>query len=223
MNQRLTRRAWLLIVAVVAAVAVIVMVVAVVAGGDNPTDEVATSAPTSAPTEEPGTESSPSTAGEATAPTGVAVPTARPSPASAPTTAPRPTSECDDPVLGGEMLGRRDLDADRVDELFVKTGSGASTEIIGVFGVEDCRAVQLTMGGSPAEFPVGAAVLHIDGLQASSQTLVVYTGTSTDGEAFDVAWRTLRLDNGALTETGSDGGTAQRGDDLYRMASTFGP
>jgi hypothetical protein len=201
---RLTRKAWLLIVAVV-----IVIVVAVVGCDGNQTDEAATGAPT----DEPGTEPSPSTAGETTAPTGGVTPTA----------APLPTSECDDPVVEGEMLGRRDLDADGVDELFVKTGSGASTDIIGVFGVEDCRAVQLTMGGSPAEFPVGAALLHIDGLQVSSNTLVVYTGTSTDGEAFDVAWRTLRLDNGALTEIESDGGTAQRGDDLYRLASTFGP
>jgi hypothetical protein len=79
------------------------------------------------------------------------------------------------------------------------------------------------MGGSPAEFPVGAALLHIDGLQASSDALVVYSGTSTDGEAFDVTWRTLRLDSGTLTEIGSDGGTAQRGDNLYRLASTFSP
>jgi hypothetical protein len=216
---RLTRKAWLLIAAVVAAVTVIVIVVVVVAGGDNQTDEVATGAPT----DEPGTESSPSTAGETTAPTVGAVPTARPSPASAPTTAPLPTSECDDPVVGGEVLGRRDLDADGVNELFVNTGSGASTDIVGVFRVEGCRAVQVTMGGSPAEFPVGAALLHIDGLQVSSDTLVVYSGTSTDGEAFDVAWRTLRLDSDALTEIGSDGGTAQRGDDLHRLASTFSP
>jgi hypothetical protein len=218
-----TRKVWLLIVAVVAAVAVVVMVVAVVAGGDSLTDAVATGAPTDEPRDEPGTESSPSTAGVTTGPTGGAVPTARPSPASAPTPAPVPTAECEDPVVEGEVLGRRDLDADGVHELFVKTGSGASTDLIGVFGVEDCRTVQLTMGGSPAEFPVGAALRHIDGLQVSSDTLVVYTGTSTDGEAFDVAWRTLRLDSGALTEIGSDGGTAQLGDDLYRLASTFGP
>jgi hypothetical protein len=206
---RLTRKAWLLIAAVVAAVTVIVIVVVVVAGGDNQTDEVATGAPT----DEPGTESSPSTAGETTAPTGGAMTR----------TAPLPTSECDDPVVGGEVLGRRDLDADGVNELFVNTGSGASTDIVGVFRVEGCRAVQVTMGGSPAEFPVGAALLHIDGLQVSSDTLVVYSGTSTDGEAFDVAWRTLRLDSDALTEIGSDGGTAQRGDDLHRLASTFSP
>ena len=34
--------------------------------------------------------------------------------------------------------------------------------------------------------------------------LVVYSGTGTDGEAFDVAWRTLRLDSDALTEIGAD-------------------
>jgi len=121
------------------------------------------------------------------------------------------------------VLGRRDLDADGVDELFVKTGSGASTDIVGVLRVEDCRAVQVTMGGSPAEFPVGTALLHIDGLQVSSDTLAVHSGTSTDGEALDVVWRTLRLDRGALTEIGSDSGTAQLGDDRYRLASTFGP
>jgi hypothetical protein len=219
MVRRLTRKAWLPIAAVGAAVAVIVIVVVVVAGGDHQTDAVATGAPR----DEPGTGSSPSTAAVTTGPTVGAVPTARPLPASAPTTAPVPTSECDDPVVGGEVLGRRDLDADGVDELFVKTGSGASTDVIGVFGVEDCRAVQATMGGSPAEFPVGAALLHIDGLQVRSDKLVVYSGTSTDGEAFDVAERTLRLDSGALTEIGSDRDTAQRGDDLYRLASTFGP
>jgi hypothetical protein len=221
---RLTRKAWLLIAAVVAAVAVIVIVV--VAGGDNQTEAVATGAPTDAPTDEPGdepgSESSPSTAA-ATGPTGGAVPTARPSPAAAPTTAPAPSSECDDPVVGGEVLGRRDLDTDGVPELFVNTGSGASTDLIGVFGIQDCRAVPLTIGGSPAEFPVGAALRHIDGLQANRDTLIVYTGTSTDGEAFDVAWRTLRLDNGTLTQIGSDDGTTQPGDNLYRLASTFGP
>ena len=223
MNQRLTRKVWLLIAAVVAAVAVIVIGVVVVAGGDNQTDQVATGAPTGAPRDEPGTESAPSTAGETTAPTVGAVPTARPLPASAPTTAPLPTSECDDPVVEGQVLGRRDLDADGVDELFAQTGSGASTDVIAVFSVEDCQAVQLTMGGSPAEFPVGAAVLHIDGLQVRTDTLVVYSGTSTDGQAFDVTGRTLRLDSGALTEIGSDRDTAQLGDHLYRLASTYGP
>ena len=99
----------------------------------------------------------------------------------------------DDPVVAGEVLGRRDLDADGVDELFVNTGARASTDIIEVIRVEYCRTVPVTMCGSPAEFPVGAAVLHIDGLQVSSDTLVVYSGTSTDGEAFDVARRRLRL------------------------------
>jgi hypothetical protein len=222
---RLTGKAWLLIAAVVAAVAVIGIVV--VAGGDNQTEAVATGAPTDAPRDEPGdepgSEASPSTAAATTGPTVGAVPTGRPSPAAAPTTAPPPSSECDDPVVGGEVLGRRDLDTDGVPELFVNTGSGASTDLIGVFGVQDCRAVPLTIGGSPAEFPVGAALRHIDGLQVSSNTLVAYTGTSTDGQTFDVAWRTLRLDNGTLTQIGSDNDTTQPGDNLYRLASTFGP
>ena len=144
------------------------IVVAVAAGGDNQTDEVATGTPAG----EPGTESSPPTAGDTIAPTGGAMTT----------TAPPPTSECDDPVVVGEVLGRRDLDADGVDELFATTGSGTSTDIVGVFRVEGCRAVQVTMGGSPAE-SVGAAVLHIDGLQVGSDMLVVYSGTGTDGEA----------------------------------------
>jgi len=67
---RLTRKAWLQIAAVVAAVTVIVIVVAVIAGGDNQTDEVATGAPADVP----GTESSPSTAGDTTAPTGGVTP-----------------------------------------------------------------------------------------------------------------------------------------------------
>jgi hypothetical protein len=35
--------------------------------------------------------------------------------------------------------------------------------------------------------------------------------------------RAERLDSGTLTQIGSDDGTAQPGDDRYRLASTFGP
>ena len=108
-------------------------------------------------------------------------------------------------------------------ELFVKTGSGASTDLIGVFGVEDCQAVPLTMGGSPAEFPVGAACATSTGLQANRDTLIVYTGTSTDGGTLRRRGAPLQLDNGTLTQIGSDNDTTQPGDDLYRLASTFGP
>jgi hypothetical protein len=203
----LTRKAWLRVAAAVAAVAVMVIVVAVVVGGDDGSDGVAIGTSVT----EPATEPSSPTTGDTTAPGG----------GDTTTTATPPTSECDGPVVGGEVFGRRDLDADGVDELFVKTSAGAYTDIIGVFRVEGCEAVQVTIGGSPAEFAVGASVLNIGGLQASSDTLVVYSGTSTDTQAFDVTWRTLRLDGDALTEIGSDSGPAQLGDDLYRLASTF--
>jgi hypothetical protein len=203
----LTRKAWLRVAAAVAAVAVMVIVVAVVVGGDDGSDGVAIGTSVT----EPATEPSSPTTGDTTAPGG----------GDTTTTATPPTSECDGPVVGGEVFGRRDLDADGVDELFVKTSAGAYTDIIGVFRVEGCETVQVTIGGSPAEFAVGASVLNIGGLQASSDTLVVYSGTSTDTQAFDVTWRTLRLDGDALTEIGSDSGPAQLGDDLYRLASTF--
>jgi hypothetical protein len=223
MLERLTRKAWLKIAAAVAAVAVMVIVVAVVVGGDDGTDEVVTGMSVT----EPATEPSSPTTGDTTAPGNGATTALGDGARTAPvgggttTTATPPTSECADPVVGGEVFSRRDLDTDGVDELLVKTGAGASTDIIKVFRVEGCEALQVTMGGSPAEFPVGAAVIHIDGLQARSDTLVVYSGTSTDGLAFDVTWRTLRLDGSALTEIGADSGTAQLGDDLYRLASTF--
>jgi hypothetical protein len=211
---RLTRKAWLKVAAAVAAVAVMVIVVAVIVGDDG-SDEGAMGMSVT----QPATEPSSSPTGETTAPGGGD--TTAPGGGDTTTTATPPTSECDGPVVGGEVFGRHDLDADGVDELFVKTSAGAYTDIIGVFRVEGCDTVQVTIGGSPAEFPVGASVLNIGGLQASSDTLVVYSGTSTDTEAFDVTWRTLRLDGDALTEIGSDSGTAQRGDDLHRLASTF--
>lgn len=222
MLEQLTRKAWLKIAAAVASIAVMMIVVAVVVGGDDRTDEVAAgtsvtepaiepSSPTTGDTTEPGDGATTAPGdGAGTAPFGGATTSATP-----------PTSECDEPLVGGDVFGRRDLDADGVDELFVKTGSGASTDIIGVFRVQGCEAVQVTMDGYPAEFPVGAAVLHIDGLQASSDTLVVYSGTSADGQAFDVTWRRLRLDGSSLTVIGSNSSTAQLGDDLSRLASTF--
>jgi hypothetical protein len=60
-----------------------------------------------------------------------------------------PPSKCDDPVIGDEVLGRRDLDADGVDKLFLKTGAGAYTDV-GVFRIKSCEVVQVTMSGSPA-------------------------------------------------------------------------
>jgi hypothetical protein len=86
------------------------------------------------------------------------------------------------------MLGRRDLDADGVDKLFLETGAGAYTDV-GVFRIKCCEVVQVTMSGSPARTRSRASVLNIGGLQASSDSLVVYSVTSTDGEACDVTLR----------------------------------
>lgn len=206
----LSKKAWLVIGAVVAAVAATMVVVALaVSGSDDAADDadVATGAGTSEPdratdaTSTPSSDGTESTSGTATA----------------------PSTECDDPVAPGDVLGRRDLDGDGVDELFVAAGAGAATDIIAVFRVEGCEAVQVTAGGAPAEFAVGATVRNVSGLHASDDGVTVYSGTSTDAEAFDVTWRTLHYEGGVLTETASETGTAQVGDELHILASTFSP
>ena len=73
-------------------------------------------------------------------------------------------SKCDDQVIGDEVLGRRDLDADGVDKLFLKTGAGAYTDV-GVFRIKSCEVVQVTMSGSPARnsrsaHPCSTSVAH---------------------------------------------------------------
>jgi hypothetical protein len=203
----LSRKAWLGIAAAVAAVVVVVVVVVALAGGDDDGDDDV----------QAGTSSTTATVEPSSTTDGTEAPGATTATTAAPS-----TTACDEPGVNGEVMGRTDLDADGVDELFVKTGSGAATDIVGVFRVEDCQAVQATSGGSPAEFPVGATVRNISGLHAEDGTLVVYSGTSADGQQFDVTWRTLRLDGDVLTEVGSDRGTAQPGDELFTTASSFG-
>lgn len=205
-----SKKAWVVIGAVLAAVVATVVVVALaVSGGDDETDQAAvgTGAGTSEPDGTTDATPAPSSDGAATT-SGTATP---------------PSTECDDPVASGDVLGRRDLDGDGVDELFVAAGAGAATDIVAVFRLDGCEAVQVTAGGAPAEFAVGATVRNVSGLHASDNGVTVYSGTSTDAEAFEVTWRTLYYEDGELTEIGSERGTAQAGDELYTLASTFSP
>jgi hypothetical protein len=203
------RRRWLLVGAAVAVLALIVALVVVLTRGDDEpvvtSDETTTSVEPSTTT----TEAPTTTVDEATSTTA----------APSTTSATEPT-----PAVNGEIVARGDLDGDGHDELFAKAPMGAYTDGISVYTLgDDGSAIPVTLNGTPAVFPVGASALHLAGLRCDAQahTLRAYSGESEDGQTFTVAWRDLRLENGALTEGSVGRATAERGDDLFIAASTF--
>jgi hypothetical protein len=131
-----------------------------------------------------------------------------------------------DGVGGMEMIGAADVDSDGKEEIFVQTGSGASTAIIGLFTVQGgCDIERITLDGNPAEFPVGATVGNISGLQCSNvpeaRSIIAFSGTSADGQTYAVTNSELELSGTTLTEVASGTGQAGYGDELHTAASTF--
>ncbi|MCU0268281.1 MAG: hypothetical protein MUF83_06495 [Acidimicrobiales bacterium] len=123
--------------------------------------------------------------------------------------------------------GGIDVDGDSSEEVVARVGSGAGTQIIGLFVLQGCDLVPVVIEEGPAEFPVGATVGGISGVQCgggeeSEPALFWYQGTSDDGLTFDVETIRYTLDGDTLTVAGVEPpGTASVGDELYTAASTF--
>jgi hypothetical protein len=131
-----------------------------------------------------------------------------------------------DNVGGMEMIGAADVDGDGKEEMFVQTGSGASKAIFGLFTVAGgCDITRVTLAdGADAEFPVGASVGTIAGLQCSNvpeaSSIIAFEGYG-DGQSYEVASTEYELAGAVLTEIDSGTGTAGYGDELYVASSTF--
>jgi hypothetical protein len=83
-------------------------------------------------------------------------------------------------------IGGATVDGVPVEEAWVKVGSAASTDIIGVLVFQDCVLHRVTLDGAPAEFPIGVTTTAADGLgcYGFDVGIEVFTTTSTDGVTY---------------------------------------
>jgi hypothetical protein len=149
-------------------------------------------------------------------------------------TAPAPVGEpvepaCPDAVLPPrviEEIGWEDVDGDDAPELWVRTGSGASTILVGLVRYDaDCRPTRVTLGGQPAELPVGGSVSNAAGLECGASDpdahLTAYSATSRDGISYEVTARELRLDGNELLEVGTRARTIDADDPDFGRYTSF--
>jgi hypothetical protein len=86
---------------------------------------------------------------------------------------------------GVKAVGGAKLDPGAGDAAFVVVGTGPSGANLGLFVLQSCALVRATLaGGAPAEFPVGATATARSGVVCQVPGLVIYSATTTDGQAY---------------------------------------
>ncbi len=93
-------------------------------------------------------------------------------------------------------------------QVFARVGSGASTQIVGLYHYENCALQPVNLpDGKDATFVVGGGVMHADGLAcdgvAAGVVLAVYSANSSNGSKFATSVQGYRYANGGLTKYGS--------------------
>lgn len=126
-----------------------------------------------------------------------------------------------------DVLGGADVDGDRTEEVWARTGVGASATILGVARLLGCDLLRVTTaGGGPAELPIGGSVgttagaacdAHVD----PSADLTMYTATNTTGDHYDVRATEYSLDGPTLVQRATETIQATMGDRAFARASSF--
>ncbi|MGQ0833169.1 MAG: hypothetical protein ACT4OV_15990 [Microthrixaceae bacterium] len=125
------------------------------------------------------------------------------------------------------VLGGADVDGDGGDELWARTGSGASATILGFARFRDCALERVTSpGGEPIELPIGGTVGTASGAACgsgvgSAADLTVYTASNIEGSAYEITATAYELDGAQLVEQGTKSSSASYGDDAFVRASSF--
>jgi len=127
------------------------------------------------------------------------------------------------PTFGGGvgLIGGADVDGDGTDEVWARTGSGASATIVGLATLVDCTLERVTFPtGELAELPIGGSVGTASGLVCGDAVVTAYTATSTEGSTYEVVAVTYGLEGTALVERGTDTTTVEATDaDFLRYTS----
>lgn len=125
-----------------------------------------------------------------------------------------------------QVLGGADVDGDGTDELWARTGAGASAAIVGLARLVDCSLVQVTFaGGEPAEFAVGGTVGTAAGLRChagpGASVLTSYTATHTGDDRYEVTSLEWIIDGPTLVAGPTATTTVVVTDPLMAWASSF--
>lgn len=83
--------------------------------------------------------------------------------------------------VGVKALGGARLDVGTAEAAMAVVGSGAAGSNVGLFVLRSCRLERVTVGGTPAEFPVGSTATTKSGVTCQVPGLVIYSATTTDG------------------------------------------
>lgn len=102
------------------------------------------------------------------------------------------------PVTGTPMtaIGGATVDNDASQEAWVKVGSGASTDIVGLFVFRQCQLQRVELNGAAAEFPIGASLTHAEGLECFGPNVGIerFDTTSSDGSTYTGTSETFTID-----------------------------
>jgi hypothetical protein len=119
------------------------------------------------------------------------------------------------------IIGGADVDADGKDEIWVQTGSGASSAILGLFRYRDCTITSVTLGGAPAELAVGASVANTSGVECTASRVRTLAGSSDDGVTYAVTETSYALEGDELTSRGAKTATVTSDDPEFARISSF--
>lgn len=102
------------------------------------------------------------------------------------------------------ILGASAITPGRSEALFVSVGSGASATVVGLFAASGCTLsrVAIAPGNAPAQFPIGGAVTHLNGLRCRAQQLEQLSATSVDGITYSTSIQRLVLSGSTLQPEG---------------------
>jgi len=124
-------------------------------------------------------------------------------------------------------LGGADVDGDGRDEIWARTGSGASATILGIVTFRECVLARVTFeGGDPAELPVGGSVGTASGAECGARVdptahLTTYVASNTGGDQYEVTATEYSLEGSVLVKRGSTTTNASVGDELFGRATGF--
>ncbi len=130
------------------------------------------------------------------------------------------------------VLGGADVDGDGADEIWARTGAGASATILGLARFANCTLTQVTfIGGRPAEFAIGGSVGTASGLACEVDDdvevvpdahLTAFTATNSGDDQYEIEATGYTLDGAVLVRTGTETTSVSSRDPAFRRATGFG-
>lgn len=125
------------------------------------------------------------------------------------------------------VLGGADVNGDGRQEVWARTGSGASAAIVGSFVFADCTLTRTTFeGGGVADFAVGGSVGSAAGAECRARVdptahLTSYSAHTGDGRDYEVTATELALTGSVFAPRGTSTATVSVDDPAFARATRF--